>query len=72
VSESVLDGTETTEIPAPAETTTDPEAATPDPEEIRRIQKEIEARQQQGTTEEKKPPASEPEAKKQPPPDQQP
>jgi len=75
VSESVLDGTETTEIPAPAETTADPEAATPNPEEIRRIQKEIESRQQQESTEEKQPPAADPEAKKtpeQPPSDQKP
>jgi preprotein translocase subunit SecG len=72
MSESVLDGTETTEIPTPAETTADTQTATPDPEEIRRIQKEIEARQQQQSTEEKKPPATDPEPKKQPPSDQKP
>jgi preprotein translocase subunit SecG len=66
VSESVLDGTESPAIPAPTETTADPEAVTPTAEEIKRIQQEIESRQQQEATEKTKPPATDPEAKKKP------
>jgi preprotein translocase subunit SecG len=67
VSQSVLDGTESTAIPEPTQPETQQHApAAPTAEEIRRIQQEIEAKQQADPEQEAQPPDSAPAAKKTP------